>query len=515
MARRLAAIAIFVLIAIAAVGPIRSYDFFWHLATGRWIVQHHALPLYDPFALAGSHVPWINGEWLYEVVLYPIWSLVGLRAISWVNALFIAVLFALAFWWASRVRDLGVSLLATTIAFAGAADRLGIRPAAAAALLVLCALALLDSALEVRPLTIAYAILTIVWINTHPSALLAPLLAATTLTVELRRWPVPAASAASLMINPFGWRAITSPLHLTQLVGSGEFVNAEWLPSTPEFFPLLYVTIGAVIVLNLSYRPTRRDWWRVMTFLILAALALRHVRNQGLYFAAFPLLLPPNVRMPRPASMILAICAIIPIAWVFAHSDHQTGVDAERFPVRAVSQLKATALPGHIYNVDQFGGYLEWMYFGERRVLTDGRNELFRDFIALDAKARQDSRLWHALLRRYAIDLAVDEYQSEKVEVLDVGTGERHFLPASLIRYRRRDWALIAFDDAAMVFARRRAFSPGAIERLEYRYLVPDDPFIGYMNDAIKAGARTEIARARRELGDLNVIRQLEQGAAN
>ena len=24
--------------------PIRSYDYFWHLATGRWIVEHHALP---------------------------------------------------------------------------------------------------------------------------------------------------------------------------------------------------------------------------------------------------------------------------------------------------------------------------------------------------------------------------------------------------------------------------------------------------------------------------------------
>ena len=102
MARRLATIAIFVLIAIAAVGPIRSYDFFWHLTTGRWIVQHHALPVYDPFALASAHVPWINGEWLYQVALYGVWSLVGLQAISWANAIFVGALFATAFWFASQ-----------------------------------------------------------------------------------------------------------------------------------------------------------------------------------------------------------------------------------------------------------------------------------------------------------------------------------------------------------------------------------------------------------------------------
>ena len=124
-------------------------------------------------------------------------------------------------------------------------------------------------------------------------------------------------------------------------------------------------------------------------------------------------------------------------------------------------------------------------------MLTDGRNELFRQFIAEDARARRDSRAWHALIAKYGIALAVDEYQREKIEVVDVASGERRALPASLVRYRRRDWALIAFDDAAMVFARRAAFPPRA-RALEYRYLVPDDPSIGY------ASPRDPRARRRR-----------------
>jgi len=507
MAKRLAAIALFILVACAAVGPIRSYDFFWHLATGRWIVEHHAIPTYDPFTLAAARVPWINGEWLYEVALYTAESVLGLRGVSWVNALFVAAIFTVGFWFSAS--DAGISIFIAAIAFLGASDRLGIRPAAAAALLIVWALALLQSKLSPPRLAIAYAILTIIWINTHPSALLAPILAAATLLIDVRRWMVVAASAVALLINPFGWRAITAPFELTKLIGSGEFVNAEWLPSSPALFPLLYVTSAAVLVLFLLSPEKRNHLWRFAIYVLLAGLAIQHVRNQSLYFAALPLLVVPICTIPRKVALASAIAAIIPIGWVFAHTDHFSGVDAERFPVRAVSHLR---LPGNIYNVDQFGGYLEWSFYPQRRVLTDGRNELFRDFIALDAQARRDSRVWHALLQKYRVDLAVDEYQTQRIEVVDVASGSRRYLPASLVRYRRKEWALIAFDDVAMVFARRAAFPPQLIAPLEYHYLVPDDPHIGYVNDEIRKSARAEVERAKREIGETAVVRELELG---
>lgn len=510
MTRRLAAIAIFALTAFQAVAPIRSYDFFWHLASGRWIAEHRALPLFDPFAIAAAHIPWINGEWLYQRVLYGGESLCGLHNVSLLNAIFVAALFTIVFWFSSRDRDPGLAAFATAVAFSGSVLFLGVRPSTAAALLLVVAIGALELPLSIQSLTIVYAVVTIVWINTHPSALLAPAIAATTLITDWRRWPVPVVSALALLVNPFGWRAVAAPLRLTQLIGSGEFVNAEWLASSPAVFPLLFVTIGAVVTFSIAVRPQRGDFWRLIVFAGLAALAVQHVRNQGLYFAALPLLLP-RMQTSRRLSVVLAICAIVPIA--ILHVDRRGGVDDERFPVRAVARLKALGLRGNIYNADQFGGYLEWVFYPERRVLTDGRNELFRDFIALDARARRDSRVWHSILNRYKLDLAVDEYQSDRVEVVDVATGERHDLPPSLVRYRRRDWALIAFDDAAMIFARRAAFPADLISRIEYLYLVPDDPFIGYLTPEIRAKARADIERARREIGDIDVVRKLAEGA--
>src|SRR5207247_2853867 len=95
----IAAAALFLLVAIAAVTPIRSYDYFWHLAAGRWIVDHRAIPVSDPLAVASAKTPWINGEWLYEVALYA--THMSDAATSVLNALLIAAIFSAGFWLAA------------------------------------------------------------------------------------------------------------------------------------------------------------------------------------------------------------------------------------------------------------------------------------------------------------------------------------------------------------------------------------------------------------------------------
>src|SRR5436190_6456952 len=160
MTKRIAAIVLFVLIAAAAVTPIRSYDYFWHLAAGRWIVEHHAIPATDPLAIASVKTPWINGEWLYEAVLYATHA--SDAATSLLNALLVATIFTAGFWLAAKNNDWTVAILAAAMAFAGASDRLGVRPSTAAALLIVIAIGALSS--NVRHLEIVYAMVTVIWI---------------------------------------------------------------------------------------------------------------------------------------------------------------------------------------------------------------------------------------------------------------------------------------------------------------------------------------------------------------
>jgi hypothetical protein len=65
-----------------------------------------------------------------------------------------------------------------------------------------------------------------------------------------------------------------------------------------------------------------------------------------------------------------------------------------------------------------------------------------------------------------------------------------------------------------MVFARCNAFPPAQLASIEYRYLVPDDPSVGYATAEIREAARAEVARARAQFGDIRVVRELEQGVS-
>jgi len=439
-AQKILPYALFVLFALAAIAPVRNYDFFWHLATGRWIVEHRTLPDVDPFAVASEKHAWINGEWLFEVAAHAAQQVVGLAGMSFVRALLAAAIFVLIF---VKTKD----VLLTAIAFAGAMQTFDLRPSSAAMLFVVLAITARG--------WIAHAVIAALWINVHPSALLAPGIA---LLVTRRPSPV-LASAVGLLVNPYGWRAIVSPLELMSFVQSGAFVNAEWLPSRVTQFPLLYLLVvgGAV-----AFIVKREEWWRALLFAGFAYLAIRHVRNQPLFFAAFPLLVP-RFELRKQLAYATAAAAILLVA---VTTDHRLGVAPERFPLEAVARLKATGLKGNIYNPDQFGGFVIWSFYPERRALTDGRNELYRRYIPEYARARGDERAWRALLKKYAIDLAVDEHRAP-LPVIDAETGQRRELPASLVYWPKKDWAMLAADEAGMVFARRAAFAPDVIARWE------------------------------------------------
>jgi hypothetical protein len=449
--RRFVPVALFVALALAALGPIRNYDFFWHLATGRWIIEHRALPLTDPFALGSDRYEWINGEWLFEIVAYGAHEIAGLAGMSIVRGLLAALVFTIVYFKSRR------DLLLTAIAFAGAMQTFDLRPSSVALLFVVLAIGARS--------WIAHAVIAALWINIHPSAILAPGIAA----LSTRRTTPVIASALALLLNPHGWRAIVAPLELMMFVRSGAFINAEWLPSLPMQFPLLYLCVVGGALAFLVRRREEGTWWRALLLAGFAFLAVRHVRNQGLFFAAFPVLMP-RFEIRRAMAMIGAAAAIVLVALT---ADHRLGIAPERFPVRAIARLQATGLPGNIYNPDQFGGFLIWSFYPQRRVLTDGRNELHRTYIPEYAHARRDQRAWRALLAKYRIDLAVEEYRPP-LPVRDAVTGAQTTMPASLAYWPRADWALIAFDEAGMVFARRKAFAPGTIGKWEIRGVVPD-----------------------------------------
>lgn len=521
---------VILLLLVPSIRPISSYDYFWHLATGRWIADHDSLPRVDPFALASHQQEWINGEWLFQIAAWWLWTLSGHHGISVAVALgLILVLSLLAVRVATTVPP-EASLLLILMAWLGALHRVNARPETAA-----MALLVLFLAVALRPpsrgRTATLILITALWINVHPSALLAPGLAGLILVGELlgpdgvsrtrfaSRVPAILGCTLALLVNPYLIEGVTAPLRLALFVQGADVTNTEWLPSSPSRFPVLYlVTAGGVLLLLVANRRAREHAAHLLIFVFLAILAIRFVRNHGFFYWAMPLLLAPAI--PRSPARALRLGMLLAGVVVFGFAiaprwTARTGVDDRVFPIHAVRALRQAGLPGNIYNPDQLGGYLIWSFYPERRVLTDGRNELHRDYIREYGEALKDSRAWRRLLDRHRISLAVEEYRDQPLEVINAGTGERTWLPPSLAYFPRNEWALIAFDDVAMVFARRDAYPADTIRAIEYESLVPDatspaTAIRGSPDQAIEELARAEstlpgswrLARIRRLLAE-------------
>ena len=69
---------VYAAVAIIVVRPVIDPDVWWHLRAGQWILEHRAVPWTDPFSSYGLGKAWIAYNWLFEVLLYELYRLLGL-----------------------------------------------------------------------------------------------------------------------------------------------------------------------------------------------------------------------------------------------------------------------------------------------------------------------------------------------------------------------------------------------------------------------------------------------------
>src|SRR5258708_3779693 len=144
-ARRLMVFVFMLLIFTLAARPIMDPDFWWHLKTGQYLVQTHALPHADIFSAFFSGKEWIAHEWLSEIFMYLVYQVAGFGGLIVVFALIISAAFAILYRLAAeRVGHVYVSGAAMLLGAAAAAPTLGVRPQMFSFLLASIFLAVLD-----------------------------------------------------------------------------------------------------------------------------------------------------------------------------------------------------------------------------------------------------------------------------------------------------------------------------------------------------------------------------------
>src|SRR5216683_2908384 len=301
----LVALAVYAPLLFAPRALLSDPDTYWHIATGRWIITHGAVPYLDVFSFSMPGAPWTPPEWLAEVAIAWLYDHFGWAALVMATALSIAA--ALAILLRALLKSLAPvhALIATALAAALVIPHVLARPhVLMLPILVWWAAALVAARSADRAPSLWLVPLMTLWANLHSSYIfglgLAALLAGEAVLLApdvrarlraVRGWGLfGALSVAAALVTPFDIDGLLLPFKLATMSALG--LIKEW--QSPDFQQIqpLETWIVAVLLAALSL-GWRLPATRVLMLLLLLHMALRHARHGELLGFVAPLLLAP------------------------------------------------------------------------------------------------------------------------------------------------------------------------------------------------------------------------------
>ncbi|HET9849912.1 MAG TPA: hypothetical protein VFR68_15355 [Candidatus Dormibacteraeota bacterium] len=443
-------VAVLLTMLIAAIQPVTDPDFWWHVTTGNWILNHHAVPHQDLYTFTVHDHRWITHEWLSEVFMSALYAAGRLPLVSLVFGAITAVGFLLVYLAIDRRVNFVIAGLTLALGVAAANPIWG--PRIQMITFALTALTYLwvkrycegrGRALYLLPLVV------LVWVNLHAGFVLGYAILGIALLVEAARYllrrpgtmpfvrlramaAVLAASIAVAMVNPNGWDIYLYPF---QTGGSPEQQRliVEWFSPNFQmsqiwaFEAMIFLIIGG---LALARRIEARQFFLLLVGL---GLALHSVRNLSLFMlVAVPALAdyaqqarerislrwPRRVPKTTPVTFALNVVMIVLVLAIVAAASLPSllqRVDgklvARDFPVKAADFLTQHPPPGHMLNVYGWGGYLIFrldaqsttqpvFIFGDAAL--DG-DQLLRDYDHLQSLGADQAQLFE----RYQINWVI------------------------------------------------------------------------------------------------------------
>lgn len=442
-------------------------DLWWHLRNAQYLVTSLHLPNFDTYSFTAMGSPWVNHEWLPGLLYYVGFCAFGLRGVFIVFASVIAMLvLALFLNCLKETRDPFVALIATTcgallgmVGFSPRAQHFGWLCFA----LVYGILLRFRSSKE-EPLWLI-PVLFCIWANCHGSWLIGLVIYAIFICAGLVRRDLGALKAApwsdhdlrrllltglasigALFVNPFGYRLLLWPFDLAfrQKLGVGnveEWASVNFGDARGRIVALLLAAI--FISAFVGRRRWRIDDALLTMFVLYCGLA--HVRFLLLAGIALPPILAPQFGRissydPRRERRLLNLSLItitIGICALAFPSERMLGEEvANSFPVRAVGFLRGQPQQGHIFNLYQWGGYLEWN-LSSVHTFIDSRSDIFeyngvlKDY--LDVAYLNNSE---EILERYGVGYVV----------YPVGT------PLIYLLSKSRQWERIYSDNQTIIY---------------------------------------------------------------
>lgn len=488
---RLLLLLTFIAVFTMAVRVPADTDTWWHLVSGRYIVEKQSIPLTDPFSHTRLGVPWIDHGWLAQILFYALYALGSWAGLS----LGVAVLVTLAFVFIYRqsvgnpfLRAFGVVWGAVTSSVVWVA-----RPQIVSFLLTALVAYVLDRYKRHNGRLLPWLpLIVLLWANVHGGYAIAFILMLCYVAGEganllLGHHEDPTLSWRQLLhlllvmglcflavgINPNTWQMWLYPFRTVGIGVLRDFIQ-EW--QSPNFHlawqqPFILLLLLTVLALTRSDR--RADFTDLALLAAWTIWALLAGRNIAIFaIVAVPIFVrygttawvrqleewkelgwaqPFLQAAGRPMAggrtltmlnwLLLILVAIAALVKIYLPLAPEAVEKATRdsLPVDAVAYIQAQHPPGPIFNSYNWGGYLLFNLWPDHPVFVDGRTDLYDDAFLrqyLSTYVADDG--WEALLDEYGIRLVIVETNSILAKFLRLDPG----------------WQEAYRDEMAVVFTR-------------------------------------------------------------
>ena len=387
---------------VIAGTPLAVIDLAYHLRAGDIMFDTHAILRTDVFSAVAYGKPWLNQQWLAQLVLAMAFRLGGWFGLVALRALLGALVLSFVFLacraaGAATKRAAWLTLATGVLLLAGFALRpqlLGMGCFAVTAWLVARRRTHPEGVWIVIPITI-------LWANLHGSFFLAPLLLGLGWVED--RWvrgrgarTLLLAGLASLLattVNPYGYRVwsyaaglATNPVIRSRIT--------EWQPPSIEVYTGAAFFLSVVVVAALLIARVRRPvpWGSLLPLVVFMAIALAAIRGVHWWAMAAPIVLagvledrPAPTERRDPAGVLnAAIVGLLALAvigsvlrWVpYTGPGMPTGGRLAFAPVGITRELHRILRPGDlIFNAQKWGSWLEFE-FPRNPVMVDSLIEV-------------------------------------------------------------------------------------------------------------------------------------------
>ena len=400
------------------LSALANTDVWWHLRTGLWMLQNHAVP-HDGLFSQHAKLPWIDSSWGFDLLTGAAYTLLGLRGLPVLLMIFQVAIAAALFLLARGSRK----NLWSAFVLAGVAQYciapMELRPALCSIFFFALELAVLFHASRSGDERMLYSLPLLfgAWVNldrqfSYGLLVLALFSGGVFAQHLLRRrgvaWFDPTAIPLGKLGAVFGaclvatlfspytyhlheliWRSATSSaidrylreLHsmrfrrpqdylLMLLVMTAFFALGR--RRSRALFPVALMVVCSVI----SFRFQRDIWLIAVASVGVVANALATAERERAEEVA--------ATMSRLERMTVAACVVLVLAALAlripSRQDMLMARIGESFPVRASDFIRQNRLPQPLFNTYFWGGFLTWS-LPDYPVVIDGRVDLYGDAV--------------------------------------------------------------------------------------------------------------------------------------